>query len=76
MEFRFTPEEEAFRQEVRQFLEQELPPGWDDEIDEETEEGTNALAEMGARLSKKMGERRWVAMAWPSEYGGLGASHA
>jgi alkylation response protein AidB-like acyl-CoA dehydrogenase len=76
MNFRFSPEEEAFRQEVRQFLGQELPPGWDEEFDEETEEGTQALAQMGARLSKKMGERHWLAMAWPPEYGGHGASHA
>jgi len=29
MDYRFTPEEEAFRQEVRSFLRAELPEGWD-----------------------------------------------
>src|SRR3970282_33749 len=29
MDYRFTPEEEAFRQEVRTFLRAELPEGWD-----------------------------------------------
>ena len=28
MEFYFTPEEEAFRQEVREFLRRELPTDW------------------------------------------------
>lgn len=28
MEFRFTPEEEAFRQEIRGFLRAELPADW------------------------------------------------
>ena len=29
MDFRLAPEEQAFRQEVRDFLRQELPPNWD-----------------------------------------------
>ena len=29
MDFRLSPEEEGFRQEVENFVKQELPPGWD-----------------------------------------------
>ena len=29
MELRFTPEQDAFRQEIRDFLKQELPADWD-----------------------------------------------
>ena len=38
MDFRFTPEEEAFRQELRTFLQQELPPDWYHKPFEENDE--------------------------------------
>jgi len=74
MDFRFTPEEEAFRREVREFLERELPPNWEDQFDMETEAGVDEMWEFARGLQRKLGERRWLAMAWPPEYGGLGAS--
>jgi alkylation response protein AidB-like acyl-CoA dehydrogenase len=73
MDFRFTAEEERFREEVRQFLDQELPPGWDEEFDMETEAGADALWEFARQLQRKLGQRRWLALAWPPEHGGLGA---
>ena len=39
MEFRFSAEDEAFRGEVVQFLETELPPGWADMSEGPAEEG-------------------------------------
>jgi alkylation response protein AidB-like acyl-CoA dehydrogenase len=75
MDFRFTAQEEAFRREVREFLRRELPSDW---------EGTGAYGEEGdgeaawefsQRFTKKLAELGWLAMAWPPEYGGLGASH-
>ena len=69
MEFRFTPEEEAFRQEVREFLRRELPPDWDYDVFEGGEDDT---WEFARAFTKKLGERRWTAPAWPPEYGGLG----
>ena len=38
MEFRFTFEEESFREELRDFLKQELPDGWPSIADEYEEE--------------------------------------
>ena len=75
MDFRLTPEEEAFRQEVREFLRQELPPNWDgvDFFGAEGEGGSTR--EIGHRMTKKLAERKWLAMAWPKEHGGLEASH-
>lgn len=29
MEFKFTPEDDAFRKELRTFVQQELPNGWE-----------------------------------------------
>ena len=68
MDYRFTPEEEAFRQEVRTFLRAELPEGWDyDPFELHDESWEFALA-----FTKKLADRKWVAPAWPEEYGGLG----
>ncbi len=74
MDFRFTPEEEAFRAEVREFLKAELPPGWDEEFDTETEMGAEAQSEFAKQFNKKLAARNWLALPWPKEYGGLGAS--
>ncbi|MCL4230756.1 MAG: acyl-CoA dehydrogenase family protein [Dehalococcoidia bacterium] len=63
MDFRDTPEETAFRTQVRSFIEQEAP--------KTTPENPFA----GNRdFMKKLAERRWIAPAWPVEYGGAGMS--
>ncbi len=73
MDFKFSPEEEAFRLEVKDWLKSELPPDWgrrgggEDDNDETFAESK--------RLRKKLADRGWLTMAWPKEYGGLGASH-
>jgi alkylation response protein AidB-like acyl-CoA dehydrogenase len=73
MEFRFTPEEERFRSEIRDFLRRELPADWGD---------VGALGEAGEEqwdflrsFQKKLSERRWLTLGWPEEHGGLAASH-
>ncbi len=75
MDFRLTPEEEAFRQEVREFLRQELPPDWEGADFFGAEEAGESTREIGRRITKKLAERKWLAMAWPKEHGGLDASH-
>jgi len=74
MDFRFTEDEEAFRREVRQWLQQEIPQRWielDPGIWEETDESW-ALAR---EFQRKLGQRGWLAPAYPKEYGGLELSH-
>ncbi len=74
MDFKFTEEEEAFRREVRQWLEREIPRRWvelDPGIWEETEESW-ALAR---EFQRKLGQRGWLAPAYSKEYGGLELSH-
>ena len=73
MEFRFTPEEETFRSEIREFLKEELPADWG---------GAGALGEAGEErweflrsFQKKLAGRKWLTLGWPEEHGGLAASH-
>ncbi len=65
MHFEYPSEAEAFRRELRAFLEAELPTWWtnlwvnDDRIIPFTLE-----------FCQKMAAKGWLAMAWPKEYGG------
>src|SRR3972149_5961886 len=74
MEFRFTAEEEAFRSDVREFLKEELPPGWQDQFDSDTELLTEQQSKFGRQFNKKLAQRRWLTLPGPLEYGGLKAS--
>jgi hypothetical protein len=74
MDFRFTEDEEVFRREVRQWLEQEIPQRWIElapGIWEETEESWTLARE----FQRKLGQKGWLAPAYPREYGGLELSH-
>ena len=63
MDFQLTPEEEAFRAEVRAFLDEMLPPG--------TNTSDPAFL---AEWFRRVREKRWVGFAWPKEVGGGGGS--
>ena len=68
MDFTFTPEQEAFRAEVRAFLRDQLPSDWvgaDNALDDDA-------FEFGREFLRKLAPRNWIAPAWPKEYGGLG----
>jgi len=72
MDFRFTPEEQAFRQELRGWLRENVPPDWEGVfLEEEEEEWT-----LGRAFVKKLSQKGWVAPAWPKEYAGMDASPA
>ncbi len=72
MDFRFTPEEQAFRQEVREFIRREMPPDWEGIFLEEEEEDWK----QGRAFVKKLSQKGWVAPTWPNEYAGMDASPA
>ncbi len=76
MDFSFSEAEESFRQEVREFLVKELPPGWGKRIMlpmTDTHESKETWA-MRQQLAPKVAEKGWLTMGWPKEYGGAGAS--
>jgi alkylation response protein AidB-like acyl-CoA dehydrogenase len=73
VDFLFTEEQERFRQEVRAFLDKELPPDWADytgtAIDDTvapTKDGEKVFREM----ARKLGQKGWLSLFWPKEYGG------
>ncbi len=71
MDFHLSPETEAWRNDLRAFLKQELPPDFEGDDDFFDNEEQMAFAR---EFTKKLGARRWFAPAWPEEYGGMGKS--
>ena len=69
MDLRFTEAEEAFRTEVRDFVKKELPPKYERTVMHggETEEEWDFVK----KFTRKLGEKGWIAIWWPKEYGGL-----
>jgi alkylation response protein AidB-like acyl-CoA dehydrogenase len=66
MDFRFTPEEEKFRHEIREFLKKELPA---DREEGEEDEG-DAGWDFRRQFHKKLAARNWLVPHWPKQYGG------
>ena len=75
MDFRDTPEEAAFRQEVREFIRTQLPDELRPEHEEQREPGEILFGSPAMKQwTKELAARRWIAPAWPQEYGGAGLS--
>ncbi len=72
MDFNYSPEQEAYRQEVRTWLEANQPPPLTPEERERLDE--DLLWERNKRWHKKLCEKGWVGLNWPKEYGGRGAT--
>jgi alkylation response protein AidB-like acyl-CoA dehydrogenase len=68
MDLNFTPQEEAFRAEVRAFLAEKLPARLSDKVAEGKHLSKADMEEWHAILN----ERGWLANHWPEEYGGPG----
>lgn len=72
MEFLFSPEDEAFREELAGFIDRELPWDWR-ALDVDAEEPEHAP--LIQQFRRKLAQRGWLTMAWPLEYGGRAAPH-
>ncbi|MDY0066556.1 MAG: acyl-CoA dehydrogenase family protein [Steroidobacteraceae bacterium] len=66
MDLNFTPEEQAFREEVRAFLRERLPA----DISEKVRNGRAIQAEDYVRWQKILYEQGWGAPSWPKKFGG------
>jgi alkylation response protein AidB-like acyl-CoA dehydrogenase len=73
MEFKFGEKEERFRYEIREFVKENMPPGYighmfQEELDDES-------WEFAMSISKKLAEKKWLTISWPEEFGGMNASY-
>ncbi|AHE55242.1 acyl-CoA dehydrogenase family protein [Sphingomonas sanxanigenens] len=68
MDLSFTPEEEAFREEVRAFLREKLPARISNKVLNGQHLGKQDMEEWHAILNA----RGWLANHWPVEWGGTG----
>lgn len=70
MELKFTPEEEAFRQEVSDFIEANLP----DETRDHMRRGNPPTKAMTIQWQRALNAKGWATPRWPAEWGGPGWS--
>ena len=68
MDLNFTPEEEAFRSEVRAFLADQLPASLADKV----RSGTHLSKADHEQWHAILNARGWLANHWPKEHGGPG----
>ena len=69
MDFAFTEAEDAFRAELRAFLDAELPEWWRGMFVDD-----DRAMPLTREMCRKLAARGWLTMAWPPEHGGRGAS--
>ena len=73
MDFSFSKQEEAFRRELRAWLEANLPEGWLDGSYQMPEDETEKAAFL-RDWQRKLYEGGYAAIAWPEKYGGRNAT--
>jgi 3-oxocholest-4-en-26-oyl-CoA dehydrogenase alpha subunit len=76
MDFEFSEEELDLRLEAEEFVKQELPADWDDNVCD-WPGGYGTMPQFESEYSdftrgflRKLGERGWHSLSWPEEYGG------
>jgi alkylation response protein AidB-like acyl-CoA dehydrogenase len=69
MDLTYPPEAEAFRKEIRVWLEENLPPGW---FEPGFELKGADRAAFNQEWVKKLYAGGWICASWPKEYGGKG----
>jgi alkylation response protein AidB-like acyl-CoA dehydrogenase len=72
MDFNYSPEQEAYRMQVRKWLEANQPPSLTPEEKERANE--DLLWERNKRWHKKLYQGGWAGLSWPKQYGGRGAT--
>ncbi|GAB4330832.1 MAG: acyl-CoA dehydrogenase family protein [Dehalococcoidia bacterium] len=72
MDFRDSPEQAAWRNEVRTFIEKERPTRYDADAPPEQQQRQLRGEAWMKEWRDKLANRGWIAPAWPKEYGGAG----
>ena len=70
MDLNLSPEEVRFRDELRAWLEANVPRDWSEWREKPIEESFPYLR----AWQRKLHEGRWAAVSWPKQYGGRGAT--
>jgi alkylation response protein AidB-like acyl-CoA dehydrogenase len=76
MDFRDTPEEAAFRTEVRAWLREHLPADWHGAPVPKVTDGPEErkkIEDLRRWWQRELFDGGWAGLAWPAEYGGRGA---
>lgn len=76
MQLTYDADAEAFRTEIRDWLEENLPKGWVGaaERGESLDMTPGERTEFNQRWPKKLYDGGWIGATWPEEYGGKGLS--
>jgi len=71
MDFKFTREEDAFRQEAAAFIEKEGPKDWHEKKVTfwDSSSQTDWVPEL-RKMAQKLGAKGWLSLHWPKQYGG------
>src|SRR5258707_15143567 len=70
MDFDFSPEQQAFAVQVEEFLDEHDDP----DVFDLTRENMAQIVDTPKRRAfmRRLGERGWLGLTWPKEYGGAG----
>jgi alkylation response protein AidB-like acyl-CoA dehydrogenase len=75
VDFTLTPELEAFRKEVSDFLDKEGPADWHERrVSFYNTAGQENWIKTYREMAEKLGAKGWLSLHWPKEYGGQDAS--
>ncbi len=69
MDLRDTPDEAAFRSEIRAFIGQNVP-------ESSKQRGGRRFEDSDREWSRRLGEAGYAGLTWPKEYGGAGAPYS
>ena len=79
MDFAWSPEDLAFKEELEAFLDKEMPPfveQWSENEDLDASRGVMGVMDKRKAWQNKLNEGRWAAILWPEEWGGRAATTA
>src|SRR5947207_14186169 len=72
MDFKLTPEQTSFRDEVRSWLKKNLPEDWSDRMRIGSDVPRPEIYDFLRKWQRQMYEAGFVGVTWPKEYGGRG----
>ncbi len=75
MDFRFSDADQAFRADLRTFLDAEIPDWWHDTADPRSAADNPEHWRFTKHFQKRLSDKGWLTLSWPTEHGGAGAGY-